>query len=100
MKRLFRFVLAFTIWLGGSLLAQKQSAPPSDDSLYDQVRLKLTADPAVNGGALTVEVKNGVVTVSGRVRTEKGRQKIDKIVRKVKGVKGVENKVTVDANAH
>lgn len=99
MKRILRTILVAVFGFSSLESAQKPSAP-SDDTIYDQVRLKLAEDPAVNGGALKVEVKDGVVTVTGRVRTEKGRQKVDKIVRKVKGVKNVDNRVQVDANAH
>ena len=40
----------------------------SDDKIYDQVRLKLVSDPDVKGGALDVQVKDGVVTLRGDLR--------------------------------
>jgi len=79
------------------MLAQKQ--PTTDDALYDQVRLRLTKDPAVNGGALTVDVKQGMVTIRGKVRTERARQKAEKLAKKVKGVKSVDNQLSVDPNS-
>ena len=41
-----------------------------DDRLYDQIRLRLAGDPDVKGGALEVDVKDGVVTLKGIVRTD------------------------------
>ena len=70
-----------------------------DDALVDQVRLQLTKDPIVNGGALAVDVKNAVVTIKGKVRTERARQKAEKLAKKVKGVKSVDNQLVVDPNA-
>ena len=72
----------------------------TDDQLYDQVRLRLAGDPEVNGGALTVVVKEGSVTLSGRVKNEKARLKAEKLAKKVKGVRAVDNQLKVDPNAH
>ncbi|HBY59956.1 MAG TPA: hypothetical protein DEH78_09035 [Solibacterales bacterium] len=69
----------------------------SDDEIYDLVRQRLANDPEVKGGALEVDVKDGVVTVRGEVRTEKIRQKVDKVAKKVKGVKAVKNETRVKA---
>ena len=45
------FLVAFTLW---TLPAAAQSNKV-DDALVDQVRLQLTKDPIVNGGALAVD---------------------------------------------
>jgi hyperosmotically inducible protein len=87
-------VLALALALTASLPAQK--GPVSDDVIYDQVRLKLAEDPAVNGGALEVDVKDGVVTIRGKVRTDKAREKAEKVAKKVKGVKSVINELKID----
>jgi hyperosmotically inducible protein len=89
------FLVAFTLW---TLPAAAQSNKV-DDALVDQVRLQLTKDPIVNGGALAVDVKNAVVTIKGKVRTERARQKAEKLAKKVKGVKSVDNQLVVDPNA-
>jgi osmotically-inducible protein OsmY len=78
-------------------VAAKQPVPVTDDTITDQVRLKLTSDPDVKGGALQVDVKGGVVTLSGAVELPKQRDKAEKIARKVKGVKSVVNKIEVKA---
>lgn len=66
-----------------------------DDRIYDEVRIKLVRDSEVKGGAFTVEVKDGVVTIKGVVEKEKARQKAEKLAKKVKGVKSVINKLEV-----
>ncbi len=77
-----------------------QSGDKSDGLLTDQVRIRLAGDPMVNGGALEVDVKNGVVTLRGKVRTEKARERAEKVAKKVKGVKSVTNEIKIDTNAH
>jgi len=67
----------------------------SDDAIYDQVRRVLANDSEVRGGAFDVEVKDGVVTVKGKVDRENVRKKVDKLVKKVKGVSEVNNQVRV-----
>lgn len=81
-----------------ALAAFAQSAP-SDDHLYDQVRIKLAQDVQVNGGAIEVRVKDAVVTLIGKIRTGKAKSKAEKIAGKVKGVKKVVNELVVDPNA-
>ena len=75
----------------------KDPPPMTDDTITDQVRLKLTSDPDVKGGALQVDVKQGVVTLSGAVEMPKQRDKAEKLARKVKGVKSVVNKIEIKA---
>jgi osmotically-inducible protein OsmY len=79
--------------------APAQKSAPSDDHIYDQVRLKLAGDVTVNGGALEVDVKDGVVTLRGKVRTQKAKDKAAKVAGKVKGVKRVVNELVIDVNA-
>lgn len=67
----------------------------NDDVLYDQVRLKIANDRAIGGEKIEVFVKDGNVEITGKVRTEKNRERAEKVVRKVKGVKTVVNKLQV-----
>jgi osmotically-inducible protein OsmY len=75
----------------------KDPVPVTDDTITDQVMLKITSDPVVKGGALKVEVKQGVVTLSGSVEQGKQRDKAEKLARKVKGVKSVVNNIEIKA---
>jgi osmotically-inducible protein OsmY len=67
----------------------------NDDRIYDEVRRKLANDVVVRGAGLEVTVKQGAVKISGRVHTEKAREKAEHIVKKVKGVVSVDNKLTL-----
>ena len=78
-------------------LAFAQKAPVNDDTIFDQVRLKLASDPDVRGGSLDVQVKDGVVTLKGRVDKEAYKQRAEKLAKKIKGVKSVMNQLTVEA---
>jgi hyperosmotically inducible periplasmic protein len=67
----------------------------SDDRIYDEVRRKLANDVVVKGGGLNVTVKDGAVTLQGRVHDEKAREKAEKITKKVKGVTTVTNQLKI-----
>jgi len=67
----------------------------SDDQLYDLVRRKLADDPVVKGGAMEVEVKDGIVTLKGKVEYDEQKTKAEKLARKVSGVKQVVNQLVV-----
>ncbi len=80
--------------LPACLPAPAQQESP-DDRLYDQVRRRLANDPDVKGGAIEVEVKEGVVTLRGKVREEKQKLKAERITKKIKGVKKIVNELRV-----
>jgi osmotically-inducible protein OsmY len=67
----------------------------SDDQIYDLVRRKLADDQVVKGGAMDVDVKDGVVTLKGKVEYGEQKVKAEKIARKVPGVKQVDNELVV-----
>ncbi len=73
--------------------ASKQ--PISDDAIYDNVRRRLANDAVVKGAGLNVDVKGGIVTLRGKVEVEQQKARATKLAKKVKGVKGVENQLTV-----
>jgi hyperosmotically inducible protein len=68
---------------------------PSDDRIYDEVRRRLANDVDVKGAGFEVIVKNGAVTLRGRVHTAKARDKAEKIAKKVKGVTSVSNELKI-----
>ncbi|MBV8549960.1 MAG: BON domain-containing protein [Acidobacteriaceae bacterium] len=93
-----RFAAVLLLLVGSStqpILAQSQKQPATDDRISDQVRMKLATDAEVKGGALDVTVKDGAVTIKGRVDTEKGKSRATKLAKKVKGVKSVDNELQV-----
>ncbi len=66
---------------------------PTDDRIFDEARRKLASDPDVRGAGFDVTVKNGVVTLKGRVHEKKAIEKAEKITKKVKGVVSVDNQL-------
>ena len=77
--------------LAGVCLAAEKTL--TDDAVYNQVRIKLADDPVVKGGGLQVDVKQGVVTLSGTVELPVQIEKATKVAKKVKGVKEVINHI-------
>jgi len=67
--------------------------PVSDDFLVDTIRQKLAADAVVRGGAIEVVVKDGNVTLRGKVEEDKQKNRAEKIAKKVSGVKSVMNEL-------
>ena len=67
----------------------------SDEAIYDHVRIAIANDRSVGGNNVQVEVTKGVVELTGTVKQERAKSRIEKIVKKVKGVQRVENKLRV-----
>jgi osmotically-inducible protein OsmY len=80
------------VWCS-SLLAEKKV---SDDVIHDKVMLKLAQDTTVKGGGIGVEVRDGVVTLSGKVDQDKAKSKAEHLTKKVDGVKKVVNELNVE----
>lgn len=76
------------------LLAQKQKQI-TDDTVRDQVMVKLASDPDVGGMPIDVDVHQGVATLKGKVRSEKQKSKAEKLAKKVKGVTAVTNHLVI-----
>ena len=95
MKRLLS--LLFAAFLIVPAIAAPQAKDPApvkhtdDDRIYDEVRRKLANDLDVKGAGIEVAVKNGAVTLSGKVHTEHGKEKAEKLTKKTKGVTSVVN---------
>jgi osmotically-inducible protein OsmY len=68
----------------------------TDDYITDSVRQKLAADTVVKGGDLEVVVKDGVVTINGKVRESRQKDKAERIAKHVSGVKSVVNNIKVE----
>ncbi len=81
--------------LAGAALPANKKAVVDDGSINDLVRRRLASDPLVKGGGLQVDVKDGVVTLRGTVDAENQKAKATKLAKKVKGVKSVDNQITV-----
>ena len=89
---------AFSLYLLGLAsipLASAADKAVSDDLIYDRVRQKLATDPIVKGGGLEIEIKNGAIIIKGHLDSEKRKERAEKIVKKVGGVKSVDNQIQV-----
>lgn len=78
--------------IGTAVAADK---PISDDLLVDRINQRIIADRELGIRPLTIEVENGKVTVTGFVETEKLRLRVVKVVKKVKGVREIDNRVEI-----
>ena len=90
--RLFTILLVLALVLLPAFAADKAI---SDDQIIDQVRLKLANDPEIGGRNIDVEAHEGAVTLKGKVRKEKLREKAEKLAKKVKGVTSVTNQIVI-----
>jgi hyperosmotically inducible periplasmic protein len=88
--------LVIALYLSVSVFAwAADKTPVTDDVINDRVKVKLATDTVVKGGGLGIDVKQGVVTLTGKVETEKQKQKAEKLAKKIAGVKGVTNQIQV-----
>ena len=92
MTRIFAVLLIFTLCVV-PLLAEKGAK--GDGEIHDQVLIRLASDTDVKGTGIEVDVTDGIVTLTGKVESEKIRSRAEKLVKKVKGVKSVVNKLAV-----
>ena len=90
MRLLSLTVLALLVTL---LFAQK--GPVTDDTITDQVMVKLANDSELGGIKFDVTVHEGTVTLKGKVRNDKQKTKAEKVTKKVKGVTSVVNQLVI-----
>lgn len=86
-------VVSFLLAVAAPAVAQK---PLTDDEVHDKVISRLASDHEVKGGGIEVDVKDGVVTLRGKVRENNQKVKAERITRKVQGVKQVVNELVVE----
>lgn len=92
--RLISLAFLFALLLP-PLFAEKDKTPITDDIIVDQVRVRIADDSEIGGQPIQVDAHNGVVVLTGKVNSDKLRVKAEKVAKKVKGVTGVDNKLTV-----
>ncbi|HET6862242.1 MAG TPA: BON domain-containing protein [Pyrinomonadaceae bacterium] len=68
---------------------------PNDETLTQQVKAKISADPALATQPVNVSVKDGVVTLAGNVNTATNKAKAEDLAKGVDGVKSVSNSLSV-----
>jgi len=68
---------------------------PDDSTIQAAIDKKLTNDPAFSSLGIVATVVDGKVTLTGTVKTQSLKSQIERAVRNVKGVKTVDNQITV-----
>ena len=71
------------------------SGAPDDGSIQAAIDKKLNNDPTLSTLGVTATVLNGKVTLMGTVKTAALKSQVERAVRNVKGVKSVDNQISV-----
>ena len=71
------------------------STGPDDSTVQAAVDKKLSNDPALSALGITVTVMNGKATLLGVVHNAAEKNQVERAVRSVKGVKSIDNQITV-----
>jgi hyperosmotically inducible protein len=66
-----------------------------DGQIVTKVKGKFAADDEIKAMSIDVDAKDGMVTLSGTVPSEKAKERASEIARGTEDVKGVDNKLTV-----
>jgi len=77
---------------GGST---EPSAANNDATIQLSIDKQLTDDPKFSSLGITATVMNGKVTLLGTVKTESSKSDVEKMVRRTKGVKDIDNQISV-----
>ena len=68
---------------------------PDDGAIQTAIDKKLNDDPTLSSLGITVTLLNGKATLMGTVKTEALKSQVERAVRNVKGVKSVDNQISV-----
>ena len=83
---------------GGTTASTVPAEPANMDStIQAAVDKKLSDDPEISTLGITASVLNGKVMLLGTVKTEEVKTRIERMVKQVKGVKDVDNQISVIA---
>jgi len=81
----------------GGTTAPSTDSMNMDSTIQAAVDKKLSDDPELSQLGITASVVNGKVMLIGTVKTEALKAQIEKMVKQVKGVKAVDNQISVIA---
>lgn len=72
------------------------SAPPPDDAaIQAQIEKAINLDPGLAQLDVSTVVESGRVLIAGSVRSAELKQRVERVVKSVKGVTGVDNQLVV-----
>jgi BON domain-containing protein len=88
---------AISILIFSSLMAVVAcSRHPNDERISKDIQEKVAADPETKGSQVTVDAKDGKVTVIGKVKSPRAQQKVEEIARLEPGQVAVDNQTVID----
>ena len=79
----------------GATASAQAPQPPDDTSITEAVKQKLQAQPETANESIAVDTRQGVVTLSGTVKTAQQKDEVLQIARNTQGVQGIEDRLTV-----
>ncbi len=99
-KMLAAALVAASVLSMGSMVTACATNRPADEQLDDaaitaKVKAKLAGDPDVAALNIDVDTLNGVVTLSGEVRSDDARREAEHLARTTSGVKRVVSNIVV-----
>ena len=71
----------------------------SDDTIAKDIQNKVAADSETKDAQVDVAVKDGKVTLSGKVSTPAAQQKVEQIAREEPEIAGVDDQTTIEPEA-
>ncbi len=80
---------------GGSTASGTEQAQNIDATIQTAIDKRLMDDPTFSSLGITATVLDGKVTLLGTVRSEALKTQVEQMVKQVKGVKQVDNQITV-----
>jgi hypothetical protein len=79
----------------GGTVSDSQQAQNMDSTIQTAIDKRLIDDPTFSTLGITATVLNGKVTLMGTVKSETLKAQVERMVRQVKGVKEIDNQITV-----
>jgi len=71
------------------------SKKPNDAQITNDIQQKVAADPDTKDSSITVDSKDGKVTIQGKVPTDAARTKVEQIAKTEPGVSDLDNETSV-----
>src|SRR6266850_455514 len=97
--RVTTIVAIVALWLVATSTNAQQRPPQSeaDGAVATEIEHRLTRDRQVDAQTIDIDVRGGVVTLSGRVAAEDAKQRAEALAAAVPGVSKVHNEIAVSA---
>jgi osmotically-inducible protein OsmY len=97
-NRIVTLGMAVLLVAGCAGAGQKTGEFVDDAAITAKVKTSLAKDPDVSAMAVNVDTDKGVVTLSGRVKSDLERRKAASLAQEVEGVRSVRNQISLQTN--